>query len=405
MLSCLDVYKMKGKNIIFIGQQDWDNEVGSNAVNMAMVLSKQNNVIYVNNALDRNTLRSKHSDTKVLKKKRILKGEESNLIKISDSLSVFYPKTILESINWMPTGFIYNFFNKLNSKKLASEINKLVAQHNWNDYYLFNDCLISKTLYFNKHLKYNKYFYYIRDNFKPIPYFQKHAIAEQEKIMAYADMVFANSGFLANYAKEFNSKSFDIGQGCDLSLYLAENIEVADEMKAFQGPIIGYTGYLTSMRLDLDIIKHIALSKPEWHIVLVGPEDDKFKNSDLHQITNIHFLGQKLPETMPNYIKAFDVCINPQLINELTIGNYPRKIDEYLAMGKPVVATKTDFMAYFGDCTYLANTKEEYVDLIDKALQENDLDKSNYRIKVAKGHSWEENINKIYELINTNIHG
>jgi hypothetical protein len=28
-------------------------------------------------------------------------------------------------------------------------------------------------------------------------------------------------------------------------------------------------------------------------------------------------------------------------LNETTKGNYPRKIDEYLAMGKPVVATKT----------------------------------------------------------------
>lgn len=37
----------------------------------------------------------------------------------------------------------------------------------------------------------------------------------------------------------------------------------------------------------------------------------------------------------------FDVCMNPQLVNEITIGNYPRKVDEYLALGKPVIATKT----------------------------------------------------------------
>jgi glycosyltransferase involved in cell wall biosynthesis len=52
------------------------------------------------------------------------------------------------------------------------------------------------------------------------------------------------------------------------------------------------------------------------------------------------FLGAQDVNRLPEYIKA-DVCINPQLLNETTKGNYPRKIDEYLAMGKPVVATKT----------------------------------------------------------------
>ncbi len=43
---------------------------------------------------------------------------------------------------------------------------------------------------------------------------------------------------------------------------------------------------------------------------------------------------------LPGYIQHFDVCINPQKLNPITIGNYPLKVDEYLAMGKPVVATR-----------------------------------------------------------------
>lgn len=393
---------MKGKRIIFIGQQDWDNDVGSNAVNMAQEMSKHNEVIYVNNPLDRITLRKKKDDPKVIRKKNILDGAAQDFVQLSPSLSLFYPRTLLESINWLPKGFIYNFLNKKNSQRLAKEINRCVEERGWSEYVIFNDCLISRTLYFNKLLKYKQYFYYIRDNFKPIPYFQKHAIEEQERIMAYADMVFANSAFLANYARQFNAKSFDIGQGCDLDLYLNENIAIAPDIEDVRKPVIGYTGYLTTMRLDLEIIRYIAVSRPDWQVVLVGPEDDKFKNSDLHQIPNIKFLGKRPPETMSNYIKAFDVCINPQLINELTVGNYPRKVDEYLAMGKPVVATQTDFMSYFADCTYLAANKEEYVTLIAKALEENDAQKQDYRRTVAKSHSWEENIKSIYNIIGQN---
>ena len=56
---------------------------------------------------------------------------------------------------------------------------------------------------------------------------------------------------------------------------------------------------------------------------------------------NVHFLGAKKTDELASYMEHFDVCINPQVVNDLTIGNYPRKIDEYLAMGKAVVATDT----------------------------------------------------------------
>ena len=73
----------------------------------------------------------------------------------------------------------------------------------------------------------------------------------------------------------------------------------------------------------------------------------------------------------------------------MTIGNYPRQIDEYLAMGKPVVATKTRAMVVFEEFVYLAESTEEYSRYIQKALDE---DTENLRIKrseFAQSHTWE----------------
>jgi hypothetical protein len=72
-------------------------------------------------------------------------------------------------------------------------------------------------------------------------------------------------------------------------------------------PIIGYVGALHSIRLDLQVLLHIAASKPEWSIVLVGPEDTVFTNSVLHQFKNVYFIGAKEPAELPAYINAFDV--------------------------------------------------------------------------------------------------
>ncbi len=67
----------------------------------------------------------------------------------------------------------------------------------------------------------------------------------------------------------------------------------------------------------------------------------------------------KKPEQTAAYIHHFTICINPQLVNPLTIGNYPRKIDEYLASGKPVVATATQAMEMFRElcCHYVIQKK------------------------------------------------
>ena len=116
-------------------------------------------------------------------------------------------------------------------------------------------------------------------------------------------------------------------------------------------------------------------------------------------MSNVYFLGRKEASELPNYVKGFDVATNPQLKNNLTIGNYPRKIDEYLAMGKPVVATNTKAMEMFKEHVYLANTKEDYVTLIDKAMAENSKIRVKNRIEYAKSHTWTNNVKAIYDSI------
>jgi glycosyltransferase involved in cell wall biosynthesis len=155
------------------------------------------------------------------------------------------------------------------------------------------------------------------------------------------------------------------------------------EIKNIPHPIIGYVGALFSLRIDEMIIQLIAKELPQFSLVLIGPEDEVFERSSLHQLPNVYFLGKKPLPSLPSYIIHFDVCINPQLVNEITIGNYPLKVDEYLAMGKPVVATKTHAMQIFGEHAYTAEKPEEYPALIEKALAEDNDEKQRQRIALA----------------------
>ena len=217
----------------------------------------------------------------------------------------------------------------------------------------------------------------------------------EKKIIQTSNIVVANSAYLANYARQWNNNSYDIGQGCDFNPYLSANLKMPDDMVNIPKPIIGYCGSISAMRLDVEIIDMIAQSFPEYSIALVGPVDSFFEKSDLKKNKNIYFLGGKSPESVPSYISSFDICINPQLINLLTIGNYPRKIDEYLAVGKPVVATKTDGMAMFKEHVFLCDGKEDYPKMINLILSNKncfgDAEKKR-RIDFALLHTWENSI-------------
>lgn len=388
------------RDIIVVGQQPWDVEIGSNCKDIALQFAKHNRVLYVNAPLDRITLLRGKRDEKIQKRLAVIKGKLPAIVPINDRLYNLFPDEMIESINWLPNQTLFEFFNKLNNKKLAKSILKATKQLGFTNIILFNDNDMFRCFYLSDMLQPSVSIYYSRDFMLAVDYWKKHGTTLEPKLIAKSDIAVANSVYLANYCKQYNPNSYYIGQGCDLELFTNITTQLPSDLKHINQPIIGYVGALQSIRLDIEIIEHIAIKKPNWQIVLVGPEDDVFTKSKLHEISNIHFLGSKPPTMLPAYINAFDVCINPQIVNEITIGNYPRKIDEYLAAGKPVVATKTDAMSVFSDYVYLASSKQEYLLLIQQALEEQSENFAAKRKAFAMSHTWENSVQEIYTAIN-----
>jgi len=391
-----------GRDIIVVGQQPWDTEIGSNCKNIALEFSRNNRVLYVNSPLDTKTLMTNKDDPRTQKRLAVIQKKQDGLEQLADNLWTYYPDVKIASINWMKPTSVFSFFNKVNNKKFAASIQKAIKQLGFKNYILFNDSEMFKAFYLKEFLHPDVSIYYSRDYMLGVDYWKKHGTTLEPELMAKSDLCLANSTYLADVCRQYNSNSYYVGQGCDLSLFNStDGFGIPDDIRMIKNPIIGYVGALQSIRLDMDLIAHIAIKRPDWSVVLVGPEDDEFKASKLHDIPNIHFLGSKDGSMLPAYINIFNVCINPQLVNPITIGNYPRKIDEYLAMGKPVVATATRAMEIFSEHTYLGKDKEAYVTLIQKALDEDDAELQQARKDFAASHTWENNVAEIYQAINT----
>jgi glycosyltransferase involved in cell wall biosynthesis len=387
-------------DIIITGQQAWDVEIGSNCKNIALEFSKKHRVLYVNAALDRITLMKNPDDPKVILRKKVISGHQNGLEQIKENLWVLYPDRMIESINWIPSQTLFNVFNRRNNKIFAGSITRAIRALGFREYVHFNDNDMFRSFYIKDFLKPRLSIYYSRDYMLAVDYWKKHGSELEPQLIAKSDICVANSTYLADYCKKYNPRSYYVGQGCDLETF-SKGIDAGEpnDVAEIAHPRIGYVGALQNLRLDMDLLTHMAVSRPDWHLVLVGPEDDEFKKSVLHQLPNVHFLGSKEGSQLPQYINSFDVCLNPQLLNEVTIGNYPRKIDEYLAVGKPTVATKTDAMRVFADHVYLGESKEEYVSLVSLALRENTPEKAKARRNFASAHTWENSVGDIYKAI------
>lgn len=387
-------------DIIIIGQQPWDTEIGSNCKNIALELSKTNRVLYINSPLDRITLIRKRKDPKVRKRLDVIKGKEKALIQIQDNLWNFYPDCIVESINWISSLSIFRFLNKSNNRLLSKSIQKAIKELNFKNVILFNDNEMFKAFYLKDYLHPVLSIYYSRDYMIGVDYWKKHGETLEPELIAKSDLCFANSEYLAEYCKKYNPKSFNVGQGCDIEAFKNVGSQFPVELSGLKGPVIGYVGAVSSSRLDIEIIAHIATQFPDYNLVLVGPEDDSFKSSRLHELRNVFFLGQREVAELPIFINAFDICINPQLVNAITRGNYPRKIDEYLALGKAVIATRTETMEAFKDFVYLADDKEGYIKLIQRAILEDNEMRKLARKHFAFDHTWENSVQKMKDEIN-----
>lgn len=393
---------IRNKDIVVIGLQQWHTAIGSNCKNIAREFAKHNRVLYVNSPLDRRTLIKEKEDPYVAYQMKVLQGKEKAIVEVEENIWNLYPATILESINWIPSTTVFSWMNRINNRRFSNSIKAAIREMNFKDVILFNDNDIFRGYYLKDFLRPDRYVYYSRDFLLGVDYWKKHGQTLEPRHIAKADVAVANSMYLTRMLQQYNPKSFYVGQGCDLSLFNPAVIhERPTDLPASDKPIIGYVGALNTLRLDIGILENMAKERPDWQIVLVGPEDAVFKSSALHQLPNVFFTGKKDLSQLPAYIQSFDVCLNPQVVNPVTIGNYPLKIDEYLAMGKPVVATATQTMELFREHVYLADSPAAYIQLTAQALQEQSAERSLARIRFAGEHTWENSVNAIYQAIHS----
>jgi UDP-galactopyranose mutase len=165
-------------------------------------------------------------------------------------------------------------------------------------------------------------------------------------------------------------------------------------------PRLGYFGVIDE-RMDLALLDGIAASRPDWHLVMLGPVV-KIDPATLPQRDNIHYLGSKQYAELPRYIAGWDVALMPFARNEATRFISPTKTPEYMAAGKPVVSTSIrDVVRPYGQqgLVRIADDVSAFVAACSAAMSEDPVHRMTQADAFLRQTSWDGTWSRIRLLV------
>lgn len=213
----------------------------------------------------------------------------------------------------------------------------------------------------------------------------------ESRLFRRADVVMVTSLALRERARRSRDTTHVFPFGVDFEAFESARSRRGAEPKdlsGIPGPRVGYIGGIHRW-VDLDLIVHAARARPSHQFVLIGPEQTDV--GVLKGLSNVHLLGARPHDSLPAYIGAFDVGLIPYRLTKYTGSVYPTKLNEYFAMGIPVVSTPLpEVLAYnqsHDGLVAVADDADAFVALIDSSIEGAPLRRAQ-RIEAARRNSW-----------------
>jgi len=400
------------QDLILFSITRWDQPNPGSSASLTKELSKHYRVFFVERPYSLKDLVIEWGSFALKKRlKAIIFGIDSYL-EINTGVSKFVvisPNLVLP-LHFLPKGFIYHFFNAVNNYIVSRSIKKAIKHFQIKDFiYLNNFNPVVLPIFKSKKFKPALNIYYITNDIRLSRYFAKHGERAQEKAIQETDLVLVSSRhqFKKLFYKQVNMYYFP--NSVDYLFF--ESVRTRPLVQPYDLATIGnikvimFCGFISQIRIDYLLVKAICENFHQYLIVLVGTyEEQDLINHKLEQIPNLLILGNRRYESIPSYLQTATVTIIPYLCNELNESVYPLKLNEYLAMGKPVVTTNfsTDLEA-FSDVIYIANTYEDFLNYIEKAITEDSEARVENRLNYARLNTWENRVLQLKDIISKQI--
>jgi glycosyltransferase involved in cell wall biosynthesis len=374
---------IEGRDIICFSN-DWDGDPLSKK-HIMQRLAKRNRILWVNSIGNRNPTASVHDLKRVIKKLReFVKGSKT----VEGGIHVFSPLAIPfhgnAAARW------------INRKALRWSLQRACRRLDFRRPITWSFVPASADIAGS--LGEAAVIYHCVDEFSEFTGTDKTAILSlEQRLIQKSQCVIVSSEPLLNSKRLHNPNTFLITHGVDVSHFRKAcdpQTVIPADLAAAPKPVIGFFGLIADW-VDLDLIRFLATSRPQWTFVLIGKVVTDLNAID--GLPNIRILGQKPYASLPAYAKAFDVALLPFRINELTLAANPLKLREYLAAGLPVVSTAIPEAERLKHALQIARNESEWLTMIEQLI---DSGKTGPQLRISEQMNCESWDAKVEELSN-----
>lgn len=381
-------------DIICIASIDWDFVWQSHQEIMSVLASNGNRVLFIENT----GVRAPTFKDLPRIQKRFLNWRRGfrGIRKEAQNLYIYSPIVL---------PFPYSrIANRINRAIMLSVINRWMKVLEFHDPIVWSFLPTALTLDIVGEIAPSIFIYYCVDDLASSSRGARKIKKVEEKVIATADLVFATSHKLFERCRSLNKNTYRFPCGVRINNYdnvRRQMIDMPHDMRGIKRPIVGYIGGIHKW-LDFNLLRKIADERKDISLVLIGPKQADLSAVD--KVDNIHILGEKSQMNLPAYVKYFDAGIIPYLKMPYTENVYPTKINEYLAMGKPVISTKIPEVVEFDrECgrnfIYFVEDEKDFNNAIRQISSEKGEDMASRRIAVANANSWSGKIEAMCGLI------
>lgn len=385
-----------------------DNPYSSISLSMARELAKNHPVIYVNHPYSlKDVVSGIKSGDPVLRQRLwallTFQNRYESVDTIPQNFVAVQPPVTLP-INWLPDGALYRFLQKINNGIVARSIRRALKRQKTTDFVYINcyDPFFLGALPPSLGAKMS--IYHCIDDISQNEYTARHGERLENEACQNADLTLVTSSNLYALKKPFAKNIVHFFNAADVDNFkkvLTETYPKPAELAGRTGKVIGFVGNLDELRIDYPLLKKVAQDHPDKTVLLVGPVNSPEPAAiGLDQMPNVVFAGSRRLHELPPLLQHMDVVMIPFLKNTLTKSIYPLKINEYLAAGRPVVATSfSDDIRFFEFCAYIADDHAAFSADLQRAIDEDSPEKITQRTEIAACNTWAMRILRLHHLI------
>jgi glycosyltransferase involved in cell wall biosynthesis len=381
---------IEGRDIICFSN-DWEGDPLSKK-HIMQRLGKRNRVLWVNSIGTRNPTASMHDFKRVLKK---LRDFSQGSRQVDEGIHVFSPLVVpfhgSAAARWV------------NRKALRWSLRRACRKLGFNNPITWT--FVPSSADVAGSLGELALVYHCVDEYSEFSGTDKNAILSMEQqLMEKSNCVIVSSDHLYKNKNRYNRNTFLVTHGVDVTHFRKAcdpQTVIANEIKVLKPPVIGFFGLIADW-VDLELIRSLAKSRPEWSFALLGKVVTSVKLFD--GVPNVHLLGQKPYESLPSYAKAFDIAILPFVINELTLATNPLKLREYLAAGLPLVSSALPEAEKLKNFLHIGRSPEEFLGHIQRLIDSGHTGPQMSISEQMDCETWDEKVEQLSQIF-TSVQG